>query len=113
VQRGINALPGLQITALQSILNPCLILLCFLQYFGVHIFLLRRISNHVKKERKTIYQRCSHHNIGHGEHHHAAENHDKHHGILEHQHDAEGLMWNEVVVPLPRDEFDGIGKLDG
>lgn len=60
-----------------------------------------------------IYQRCSHHHIGHGEHHHAAENHDEHHGILEDEHDAEGLMRNEVAVPLPRDEFDGIGKLDG
>ena len=55
----------------------------------------------------------SHHDIGHGEHHHAAENHDEHHGILEDQHDAKGLMWDEVAVPLPWDEFDGIRKLDG
>jgi hypothetical protein len=47
-----KSLPGLQITALQSILNPCLVLLCFLQYSGVHVFLLRRISDRIKKEGK-------------------------------------------------------------
>jgi len=65
------------------------------------------------RRKKNDISTVSHHNIGHGEHHQAAKNHDEHHGILEHQRDAEGLMRNEVAVSLPRDEFDGIGKLDG
>ena len=47
-----RGLPGLQIAALQSILNPCLVLLCFLRYSGVHAFLWRSISVHIKKEGK-------------------------------------------------------------
>ena len=53
------------------------------------------------------------HDIGHREHHQAAKDHDEHHGILEHLHDAEGLVRNKVALLLPWDEFDGVRKLDG
>jgi hypothetical protein len=61
----------------------------------------------------VISQRRAHHNVRHREHHQAAENRDEHHGILEHQHDVEGLMRNKVALPLSRNELDGVGKLDG
>lgn len=70
-------------------------------------------KNQGPHQKKVIYQRCAYHDIRHGEHHEATENHDEHHGILEHQHDAEGLMRNKVVVPLSRNEFDRVEKLDG
>jgi hypothetical protein len=66
-----------------------------------------------QEERKIIYQRRAHHNIRHREHHQATENRDEHHGTLEHHHDVEGLMWNKVALPLPRNELDGVGKFDG
>ena len=62
---------------------------------------------------KIIHLRCAHHDVRHREHHQAAEDHDEHHGILEHLHNVEGLMRNKVALPLPRHELDGVGKLDG
>jgi hypothetical protein len=53
------------------------------------------------------------HNIRHREHHHAAEDHDEHHRILEHLQDVERLVRDEVVLPLPWDQFDRVAELDG
>jgi hypothetical protein len=53
-------------------------------------------------------KRMAHRNIGHREHHQATENHHEHHRVLEHLHDVEGLVRNEVTLPLPWDKFDGI-----
>ena len=55
----------------------------------------------------------THHDIRHCEHHYATENHDEHHGILEHLQDVERLMRNEVALPLSWDEFDGVWELYG
>ena len=64
-------------------------------------------------ERKFIDRIFFYHNIRHREHHHATEDHHEHHRILEHLQDIERLVRNKVVLPLPWDEFDGVGKLDG
>ena len=50
--------------------------------------------------------------VWHCKHHQATENHHQHHRILEHLYNVERLERDEVALPVPRNEFDGVGKLN-